>query len=112
MTILFGVLTWKHEQLIEGLLRGAGYNCQRMLETDRESRTSLFAISTKTGHWPQFVFVSRLSIIFSGIIVSGWKRVQSRTYRREPLPRANRRQDQGESYARNYFQTRPCLPWS
>ncbi len=34
-TILFGGLTWKHERLIEGLLRGAGYRCQRLPETDR-----------------------------------------------------------------------------
>jgi predicted nucleotide-binding protein (sugar kinase/HSP70/actin superfamily) len=35
VTILFGGLTWKHERLIEGLLRGAGYRCQRLPETDR-----------------------------------------------------------------------------
>ncbi len=35
VTILFAGLTWKHERLIEGLLRGAGYNCQRLPETDR-----------------------------------------------------------------------------
>jgi predicted nucleotide-binding protein (sugar kinase/HSP70/actin superfamily) len=34
-TILFGGLTWKHERLIEGLLAGAGYKCQRLTETDR-----------------------------------------------------------------------------
>jgi predicted nucleotide-binding protein (sugar kinase/HSP70/actin superfamily) len=34
-TILFGGLTWKHEQLIEGLLAGAGYRCQHLPETDR-----------------------------------------------------------------------------
>jgi predicted nucleotide-binding protein (sugar kinase/HSP70/actin superfamily) len=34
-TILFGGLTWKHERLIEGLLAGAGYRCQRLPETDR-----------------------------------------------------------------------------
>jgi len=35
VTILFGGLTWKHERLIEGLLSGAGYRCQRLPETDR-----------------------------------------------------------------------------
>jgi predicted nucleotide-binding protein (sugar kinase/HSP70/actin superfamily) len=35
VTILFGGLTWKHERLIEGLLAGAGYHCQRLPETDR-----------------------------------------------------------------------------
>jgi len=35
VTILFAGLTWKHESLIEGLLRGAGYRCQRLPETDR-----------------------------------------------------------------------------
>jgi len=35
VTILFGGLTWKHERLIEGLLAGAGYRCQRLPETDR-----------------------------------------------------------------------------
>ena len=35
VTILFGGLTWKHERLIEGLLAGAGYMCQRLPETDR-----------------------------------------------------------------------------
>ena len=35
VTILFGGLTWKHECLIEGLLAGAGYRCQRLPETDR-----------------------------------------------------------------------------
>jgi predicted nucleotide-binding protein (sugar kinase/HSP70/actin superfamily) len=35
VTILFAGLTWKHERLIEGLLRGAGYHCQRLPETDR-----------------------------------------------------------------------------
>jgi len=35
VTILFGGLTWKHERLIEGLLRGAGHRCQRLPETDR-----------------------------------------------------------------------------
>jgi len=35
VTILFGGLTWKHEKLIEGLLAGAGYLCQRLPETDR-----------------------------------------------------------------------------
>ncbi len=35
VTILFGGLTWKHERLIEGLLAGAGYLCQRLPETDR-----------------------------------------------------------------------------
>jgi predicted nucleotide-binding protein (sugar kinase/HSP70/actin superfamily) len=35
VTILFGGLTWKHERLIEGLLRGAGYHCERLPETDR-----------------------------------------------------------------------------
>ena len=35
VTILFGGLTWKHERLIEGLLRGAGYRCQALPETDR-----------------------------------------------------------------------------
>ncbi len=35
VTILFGGLTWKHERLIEGLLRGAGHHCQRLPETDR-----------------------------------------------------------------------------
>jgi predicted nucleotide-binding protein (sugar kinase/HSP70/actin superfamily) len=35
VTILFAGLTWKHERLIEGLLRGAGYCCQRLPETDR-----------------------------------------------------------------------------
>lgn len=35
VTILFGGLTWKHEKLIEGLLAGAGYSCQRLPETDR-----------------------------------------------------------------------------
>jgi predicted nucleotide-binding protein (sugar kinase/HSP70/actin superfamily) len=35
VTILFGGLTWKHERLIEGLLAGAGYLCQRLSETDR-----------------------------------------------------------------------------
>ncbi len=35
VTILFAGLTWKHERLIEGLLRGAGYRCQRLPETDR-----------------------------------------------------------------------------
>ena len=35
VTILFGGLTWKHERLIEGLLAGAGYPCQRLPETDR-----------------------------------------------------------------------------
>jgi predicted nucleotide-binding protein (sugar kinase/HSP70/actin superfamily) len=35
VTILFGGLTWKHERLIEGLLDGAGYRCQRLPETDR-----------------------------------------------------------------------------
>jgi len=35
VTILFGGLTWKHERLIEGLLAGAGYKCQRLPETDR-----------------------------------------------------------------------------
>jgi predicted nucleotide-binding protein (sugar kinase/HSP70/actin superfamily) len=35
VTILFGGLTWKHERLIEGLLTGAGYRCQRLPETDR-----------------------------------------------------------------------------
>jgi predicted nucleotide-binding protein (sugar kinase/HSP70/actin superfamily) len=35
VTILFGGLTWKHERLIEGLLAGAGYCCQRLPETDR-----------------------------------------------------------------------------
>jgi hypothetical protein len=35
VTILFGGLTWKHERLIEGLLRGAGYRCQALSETDR-----------------------------------------------------------------------------
>jgi predicted nucleotide-binding protein (sugar kinase/HSP70/actin superfamily) len=33
--MLFGGLTWKHERLIEGLLAGAGYKCQRLPETDR-----------------------------------------------------------------------------
>jgi predicted nucleotide-binding protein (sugar kinase/HSP70/actin superfamily) len=37
VTILFGGLTWKHEKLIEGLLRGAGYLCQHLPETDREA---------------------------------------------------------------------------
>jgi predicted nucleotide-binding protein (sugar kinase/HSP70/actin superfamily) len=37
VTILFGGLTWKHERLIEGLLAGAGYRCQRLPETDRTS---------------------------------------------------------------------------
>jgi len=37
VTILFGGLTWKHERLIEGVLRGAGYRCQRLPETDREA---------------------------------------------------------------------------
>ncbi len=35
VTILFGGLTWKHERLIEGLLAGAGYLCQKLPETDR-----------------------------------------------------------------------------
>ncbi len=35
VTILFAGLTWKHERLIEGLLRGAGYRCQSLPETDR-----------------------------------------------------------------------------
>ncbi len=35
VTILFGGLTWKHERLIEGLLRGAGYRSRRLPETDR-----------------------------------------------------------------------------
>lgn len=35
VTILFGGLTWKHERLIEGLLRGAGYRCEHLPETDR-----------------------------------------------------------------------------
>jgi len=35
VTILFGGLTWKHERLIDGLLQGAGYHCQRLPETDR-----------------------------------------------------------------------------
>lgn len=35
VTILIGGLTWKHERLIEGLLRGAGYLCQHLPETDR-----------------------------------------------------------------------------
>jgi predicted nucleotide-binding protein (sugar kinase/HSP70/actin superfamily) len=35
VTLLFGGLTWKHERLIEGLLAGAGYRCQRLPETDR-----------------------------------------------------------------------------
>lgn len=35
VTILIGGLTWKHERLIEGLLRGAGYRCERLPETDR-----------------------------------------------------------------------------
>lgn len=35
VTILFGGLTWKHERLIEGLLAGSGYLCQRLPETDR-----------------------------------------------------------------------------
>jgi len=35
VTILFGGLTWKHERLIEGLLAGAGYLCQRLPKTDR-----------------------------------------------------------------------------
>ena len=35
VTILFGGLTWKHERLIEGLLRGAGYRGLRLPETDR-----------------------------------------------------------------------------
>ncbi len=35
VTILFGGLTWKHERLIEGLLEGAGYRCQRLSETNR-----------------------------------------------------------------------------
>lgn len=35
VTILFGGLTWKHERLIQGLLEGAGYRCQRLPETDR-----------------------------------------------------------------------------
>jgi predicted nucleotide-binding protein (sugar kinase/HSP70/actin superfamily) len=35
VTILFGGLTWKHERLIEGLLKGAGYRCQHLPETDR-----------------------------------------------------------------------------
>jgi predicted nucleotide-binding protein (sugar kinase/HSP70/actin superfamily) len=35
VTILIGGLTWKHEQLIEGLLRGAGYLCRHLPETDR-----------------------------------------------------------------------------
>ncbi len=35
VTILFAGLTWKHERLIEGLLRGAGYHCERLPETDR-----------------------------------------------------------------------------
>lgn len=35
VTILFGGLTWKHERLIEGLLRGAGYRGQRLPQTDR-----------------------------------------------------------------------------
>ena len=35
VTILFGGLTWKHERLIEGLLRGAGYHCCHLPETDR-----------------------------------------------------------------------------
>ena len=37
VTILFGGLTWKHERLIEGLLAGAGYLCQRLPETDRSA---------------------------------------------------------------------------
>ncbi len=37
VTILFGGLTWKHERLIEGLLAGAGYKCQRLPETDRSA---------------------------------------------------------------------------
>ena len=37
VTILFGGLTWKHERLIEGLLAGAGYKCQRLPETDRDA---------------------------------------------------------------------------
>lgn len=37
VTILFGGLTWKHERLIEGLLAGAGYRCQRLPETDRRA---------------------------------------------------------------------------
>ena len=36
-TILFGGLTWKHEQLIAALLSGAGYLCQRLPETDRSA---------------------------------------------------------------------------
>ncbi|MGC9292574.1 MAG: hypothetical protein ACP5EP_07590 [Acidobacteriaceae bacterium] len=35
VTVLFGGLTWKHERLIEGLLRGAGYRCHPLPETDR-----------------------------------------------------------------------------
>lgn len=34
-TILFGGLTWKHERLIEALLRSGGYLCHRLPETDR-----------------------------------------------------------------------------
>ncbi len=35
VTILIGGLTWKHERLLEGVLRGAGYHCRRLPETDR-----------------------------------------------------------------------------
>jgi predicted nucleotide-binding protein (sugar kinase/HSP70/actin superfamily) len=39
VTILFGGFTWKHERLIEAILRASGYRCQRLPTPDLEAFT-------------------------------------------------------------------------